>query len=394
MAFASGPVTFQRFEISGPLPEDVTDELVAALNGRSFGQAPPLSDDTQIGWIGPQHVLQTQLSAETIAFGRFAHLAMRMDRLKPPANVVKAYIRMEEEAALQSSGREQLSRGEKRQARDAALSRADAEARSGEFRRITTMPVLFDLQHKRLYLGSLSPTAADKLRVLVHETFGCNLEAIEPEMLAGQCLTAHNNARALESLVPFTLVEPPEGFGGAGADFAGTDLNFLGKEFLTWLWHQIDTQSGALQVRDGQDIVVMIDKTMRLKCDFGLTGTDVITADGPASLPEARAALKVGKQPNKLGLVVGSPLGEFRLSLDGPRLAISSLALPEPDTEQDERARLEHRFELAADAANIIDALFEVFVLERTGRDWDTLLQQMSAWAKGGRRPKLHAQSA
>jgi hypothetical protein len=108
-------------------------------------------------------------------------------------------------------------------------------------------------------------------------------------------------------------------------------------------------------------------------------------------LPEAKAAVRVGKQPTKLGLIVGAPVGEFRLTLEGNRLAVSGLTLPEDEEEQDARARLERRFELIGDAANLLDALFELFVLARTGREWNRELAAMSAWAAGkaGKRPRV-----
>ncbi len=382
MAFASGLVSFQRFSVGGPWHDDITDDFVKSLAGHSFGQSPVQADDAQAGWIGPGHLFETEILAHRIAFGPFAHLALRVDRLRTPPNVLKAYIHMEEETRLQTSGRDFLSRGEKRQAREAAVIRAEEETRGGSFRRMNSYPVLIDLPGRTVYLANLGASVADKLMELFNRTFGCSLEPVDPEHVAVRIMNAAGNTRALESLSPFSLVEPPEGF-GESADFSGSNLNFLGKEFLTWLWHQTDAADGPLRVTSGDDVTVMIDKTVHLKCDFGLTGTDVITADSPASLPEARAALKIGKQPTKAGLIVGCPVGEFRGTLDGERFTVSGLALPEDDTERDWRARLEQRFELVTDAANLIDALFEIFITRRTARKWPADLRTLATWAAG-----------
>ncbi|MCK4340498.1 MAG: hypothetical protein KAY37_02090 [Phycisphaerae bacterium] len=395
MAFASGPVSFLRFMIDGSLPTDITDKLVQAVNSRAFGKSGVQSDGTQSGWIGPRHLFETEIAAEHIACGPFVHLAVRIDRLKAPANVVKAYIRLEEETALQTGGREFLNRGEKRQAREAALIRADQETRAGGFRRMKAYPLLIDLEHQMVYLGNSGPSVADKVMQLFYDTFGRGLEPVDPERVAVRIMERARKTRALESLTPFTLVTPPEGYGEAAVGFAGTDLNFLGKEFLTWLWYRIDADEGPLKVRTGDEVTVMIDKIVRLKCDFGLTGTDVITADSPANLPEARAALRIGKQPTKMGLIVGAPAGEFRFTLDGMRLAVSGLTLPEDETEQDVRARLEQRFESITDVANLLDALFEMFLLSRTDRNWSRDLRSMSAWAAGQpEKTQLRAASA
>jgi len=364
------------------MPDEISDAFLDALNQKSFGKLGPLPDDTQLGWVGPRHVFETEIAAEHVSFGRFAHAGLRVDRLRAPANVLKSYVQIEKEAALQVAGREYLSRGELKNARQRAVDRAEAEARSGSFRRISAYPVLIDLSDRTVYLGNTSPTLADKLMQLFNDTFGCALEPGGPERVALRLLSAARNEQALDKLTPFRLVHAPEGFDGDDARFE-RDLSYLGKEFLTWLWFQTDRDAGPLRVQTGDEVTVMLDRTLALKCDFGLTGSDVINCDGPTRLPEARSALRIGKQPTRAGLIVGGPLGEFRFTLDGPRWTLSSLALPESEADRGERERVEQRFELVADAAALIDALFDIFLQKRSGRAWEGELREMRAWASG-----------
>jgi hypothetical protein len=86
----------------------------------------------------------------------------------------------------------------------------------------------------------------------------------------------------------------------------------------------------------------------------------------------------------KMGLTLGCPLGEFRLTLDGPRFTVSSLIVPEDESEEDIRVRFEQRFERVADTCDLLDALFELFLLRRTNRTWSADLHKMSEWATGG----------
>ncbi len=381
MSFASGSVSFQRFYIQGNLPSDVTAELVEPLAARAFGQQPVQSDHTQIGWLGPRHLFDTRIDPEQIAFGRFAHLAVRLDKLAPPANVLRSYVRMEEQAAMQASGRPFLSRSERRQAREAAVLKAEQEAREGAFRRMSSCPVLIDLEAGVLYLGTTAAGMGERVMQLFRDTFGGSLEPVDAGQLAARLMIAARNSRALDNLAPFHLVKPPAD--EAGADFAGLTLGFLGREFLTWLWYRCDCGEGRIRLSGGDEIAVMIDRTLRLKCAFGLSGTDVITADGPGALPEARAALSTGKLPTRAGLIVGGALGEFRFTLDAERMAVSGLVLPEPEERADGRARLEQRFESIADAADLLDGLFELFLVERTASDFAATLRKMSAWAAG-----------
>jgi hypothetical protein len=383
VAFAAGPVSFQRFTITGSIPSDVTDRFVEAVAGKAFGQSPAQTDDTQIGWIGPGHLFETTIAAERIAFGRFAHLAMRIDSLRVPPNVLRSYIRMEEEVAQEAGGREFLNRAEKRKAREAALVRAQKEARGGGFRRMNSYPVLIDLEGGTVYLGNLGAKAGEKLMQLFSDTFGCALEPVDVDRIALRSIGSLKDGRVLEQLAPFHLAAPPNDFGEEAADFARGNLAFLGKEFLTWLWYHVDADEGPLRIQTGDELTVAIDKTLRLKCDFELTGTDVIAADNPTSLPEARAALRIGKQPTRMGLIVGGPLGEFRFTLDGPRMTVTGLALPDGEDEPDARARIERRFELVVDLAEVLDALLELYLYRRTAKGWSGVLRKMSHWAAG-----------
>lgn len=392
MAFASGPVSFQRFFVTGSIQDEITDTFVAALNEHAFGRQPARGDDVHFGWIGPGHLFETTLAPERIAFGRFAHLALRIDRTAIPGNILRSYIRMEEETAREASGREFLSRGERRAAKEAATLRAEQEAKAGHFRRMSAYPVLIDLAGPTVYLGTPGAKVAEVLMALFSDTFGMALEPAGPEHVATRSMIAAKNARALETLAPLHLVEPPDAYGDEGeGDFAARHLAFLGRELLTWLWYHSDAQDAPLRLRAGNEITVMLDRTLRMKCDFGLTGTDVITADGAASLPEARAALQIGKQPTKAGLIIGAATGEYRLTLDGERLTVSGLVLPEQEQgERDPRALLEERFEAITDAADLLDALFELFLHRRTARDWREELTAMSAWATSQpRRPRI-----
>ncbi len=378
MGFASGAVSYQRFFIEGSFPGEIDDTLVDALQQRAFDRTAPQPDDTQIGWIGPRHLFDTELHADALAAGRFVHLAVRLDRLKVPGNVLRSYIRLEEQQVREAQGRPMLTKGEKRRAREAAIIRADEEMRAGSFRRITSYPVLIDLERRELFLGSTGQGLADKVMELFRMTFAAALNPATPAGIAERMLS--DEFEKLERVEPLRLVAPPTE--DATLDGDPGDLSFLGREFLSWLWYRIDGAQ-TLQLSDGGELTIAIDKTLRLKCDYGLTGTDAISADVPTQLPEARAALRSGKQPIKAGLVIGAPLGEFSCALDGQRFTLSGLNVPEDRSVQDAAARREARFEAISDVAALLDAAFEVFLLRRLRSDWDNEARAMAAWAAG-----------
>ena len=386
MGLSSGSVSFRRYSITGAGPADVTDAFVKAVHDNAFGRYGSASTDgTEVGWITPRHLFDNDITAEHIAVGRFVSLAMRLDRNVVPSAVFKSYVRIEEDVALQAAGRELLSKSERAQARETAQIRAEREAKNGAFRRIFAYPLLIDLDRQTVYFGNLGVAVNDKMMALFVDTFGCALEPASADRLAYRLMQAAGATEGVEHAKPFHLIRTPQDHPGAPDDFDAGDRSFLGKEFLTWLWFKIDSDDHALRVSTGDEVSVMIDHVLRLECDFALTGTDVITADGPSALPEARAALTVGKQPTKMGLIFGGRAGEFSLVLDGRQMAVSRLVLP-PDSEagdKDLQARRERRFEQIADAAELLDVLYELFLRRRMAGTWSRELGKMRAWAAG-----------
>lgn len=382
MAFAAGAASFQRFYITGPMAEDIDDAFLAQLKTRAFGEAPALTDDTQVGWTGPAHLFDRSFEADTIAFGRYAHFAIRIDRLAIPPAVLRSYIRQEQEVAMEAAGRPVLGKAELRQAKETATLRAEQEVKAGHYRRMQSYPVLVDLERGVCLLGTTGSTVAEKLMLLFSDTFGAALEPAEPKPVAERLLAGSGAAQVLENLAPATLVRP-EGEASESQDLGIRGLRFLGKELLTWLWFRAEANDATLRVFNRDDVSVQLDRTLRLVCDFGLTGTDVITAEQPTGLPEARAALATGKQPQKAGLVFAGGFGEASLTLDGPRFAVSRLLTPDGEADQDPRAAIEDRFDRIFESLDLLDAVYEVFLRQRTAKEWPAELHQMSQWAAG-----------
>ncbi len=378
VALAAGPISFQRFLVSGKLPTTVTDRLVAALQERSFGRIPPTAD-RQVGWIGPRHLFENEFDAAAITAGRFAHLAVRVDQLAAPGAVLRSYIRQEEDVTRAASGRDFLSRGERKKAREAALLRAEQESRAGQFRRMGSIGVLFDLERRTIYIANTSTKSGEIVAQLVADTLGVTPEAADPGRIAYELLHASGLARGLENLTAMPLVRAPAG-SPEPETWAGRDQPFLGSEWLTWLWFRSDADEGNLQLRGGTSVTVALDRVLQMKCDFGLTGTATLVADGPTQLAEARAALRTGKRPVRAGLVLGSSTGEARLTLSARQMAVSGLVVPDSEERDPLAARVE-RFEHLADTVVVLDALFEQFLTLRTSRDWRNEHRRMCAWA-------------
>lgn len=381
MGFASGPVTFRRFFFAGQVPDRADSGLIKSIRANAFGRASEASPDgIQIGWIAPTNLFDADISEEKVIVDRFVHLWMRMDRTAPPGNIVRSYVALEEAAEREASGRPMLTARQRKEARQKGVDRAEKEARDGRFRRVSAVPLLIDLPARTVYFGGLGNTASDKFIQLFRDTFDMSLDLGGSEDVAYRIMAAAGDSRAVEDAEPFHLVTPTAVVDDEDG-FSFDNRQFFGKEFLTWLWFKSEEDEGTFTLR-GENVFVSFSGSMRLDCDFKSTGSDTIRCDAPARSPEAKAALAIGKQPVKAGLILGGRGGEFPLVLDGPRMSLSGLRLPESEA-TDRLAKLEDRFTQIADVAGLLESLFGLYLGRRASGDWSAELSRMQSWATG-----------
>ena len=172
MGFASGSVTFKRFFVGGQGTKQVDESLLEALSKHAIGRDSMVEPDrTEVGWVTGDHILDTEFDFGKNAIEDCLYFALRIDTNKPPTDLVRSFQRLNEQATLEASGREVLTKEDRLEARDQARSRADREAAAGMHRRMKHYPVLWDLARNDLYLGATSPTVVDRFVLLFDTTF-------------------------------------------------------------------------------------------------------------------------------------------------------------------------------------------------------------------------------
>jgi len=385
MGFDKGSITFRRYAISGWKHGVVDDAMLGALAADAFGRYGSADEKIDLGWITPAHLFDVDFAADKIEFGRFAHFRLRVDRNTIPGAILQSYVLIEELAALEASGRDKLSKQDRAEAKLAAKLRAEKEAKSGAYRRIGSYPVLVDLENAVLFVGHGGNAINERVVQVFCDTFDVQLIALDTQSIAARWADRLGDARALEDAKPCHLTSPPEGVDGDAFGLDSTDRSFLGREFLTWTWYRTAASEGLMPLAgdngtDGDnELAAAVVKLLQLQCDFNLTGSASIRADGPAELPESKVALAHGKQPSKLGLILGSGRDQWTFSL-GADLGVSGLTL-EPSESDDPIDRLTERLDAVADLGQLIDRLFGSFLKIRLSSDWTAELGRMIEWA-------------
>jgi hypothetical protein len=389
MGFWNGRVTFTRYQVSGDRPLPLGEEILEQTRQHQIGLAGTLdpADGVATGWSGGDHVLDLTIELGKNIVDDALHLAIRIDSDKIPAALLRAYTQLETEARAQQNPSGIATKAQRQEAKEAAQLRAAAEAADGRFRRLNAFPVLWDANANFLYAGSTSANVLDRLQILFRETFDRTLEPITSGSLA-RGLAPDDSAGPRLSLANFDRGPLAASRGTSAPDsipaWAGDDhtsLDFLGNEFLVWIWHALQNDGESVSLTDGSTVTVMLAKTLTLDCPRGETGRDHLTDDAPTRLPEALRALQSGKLPRKAGMILVRQGAEYELTLQAESLQVAGLSLPKA-----EGVRLSPfetkltRLESLRHLSQTLDLLFDAFLRRRTSSAWTDDLGRIRRW--------------
>lgn len=383
MSFLTGTVSFSRFQVVAGSPKRLDEGLLEKLSAHRIGARVCLpADHEEVGWLGGRHLLDVGFDVEKNIILDCLHFGMRIDAARVPPDLLRAYVELEVEAL-----REKSDAGRRRQAVEAARDRAEGELREGRYRRQRQFSVLWDTRQDVLYVGATAPAVLERLHPLFRLTFHKRLEPMTAGHLAYRWAEEKGTDRRLENLKPACFVEPSGKNGDPSVYWTAHDSasrDYLGNEFLLWLWYALWTEGDTLKLPDGSEATVMFVNQLMLECPRGESGKELITCDGPTLLPESRRAIQSGKLPRRAGLMVSRQGQDHVFTLQAESFNICSATLPKTESNGngDARAHAEERVEQIRHLAQTVDLLFQTFLQRRLSAEWQNRLHQMAAWLK------------
>jgi len=375
MPFLTGRLSYRLFKPSGRSPGGFGPEVLDLLSAHAIGtQRVASADGSQHGWTAGDHVLDTQFDLAKNVINDALHIAFRVDSNKPPADLLRAYMEVELKALAANNPSGHPSAKQKREAKLIAKDRIEHESKDGRFIRRKAIPILWDGLSNELYVGTTSAGILDRLASCFKETFDRKLDPMDATSEACE-----------EHISRVDATEPTRFSHGQGDDVvwmvAEDDRNFLGNEFLVWLWYTLENESDTIKLADGSEVAVMMARTLALECPRGQYGKDTLASDGPAKLPEAFRALQAGRLPRKAGLTLVRHDKVYELTLQAETLAVSSARLPAPE-EEDVRARLEERISAIRHLGETLRLLYRAFLEKRLKASWANDASPIKRWLK------------
>jgi len=415
MSFTQGRVSFCCFKVTGDAPPAVDEAMLSILSEHRFRETEiGAPDEVEVGFVTAEHLLDTDFTFEKVAYGvggmpgTAALLSMRMDTHKVPADVKQAYRKLNEQAAAEDSPTGYASKSEKREAKETAARQMQEDLAAGKFRRSKSIQLLWDLAHQKLYCAAAGNTVIEHLSRLFRQSFSCELEYLSAGVAAGEFFRAHGRQRDYEDLHPGAFTPPPPEAAerhddaqtsGGPQDVSIPELpwiaqsvdlkDYLGNEWLTWLWWLTETEEGVI---GETGLFVALVQALDMDCAWGVRGKQSLRGEivggGPTRLPEAGEALASGKWPRKAGLLLSDGEAQWELTLQADKRVVSSVKLPEIEEAATPRELVERRLELTLKLAEALDRAYTTFLTQRASGGWPGKREAMRKWVRSRVQPR------
>lgn len=378
MPFLRGSLGFERFTVEGFPSDAFSDEHIEILSQNAAGrQSSEALENVHVGFLGGEHLFDQDFDLSKNLINNAAHFSVRIDTNAIPSAIKAAWLQMELAGIAKDNEGGIITKAQKKDAKEAVEHRCETEAATGKYRKMQTFPLLWDLDQEQLYFGGSVGNASGLCTDLVERTFDVELTRVGAGSLAKAWASDHDQYDAIDDAQPADFAaggwqSPP-----AWANEHSGLPDFLGNEFLLWLWWTVQTDSDTIALPDESEVTVMLTKTLSLECPRGDSGKETITAESPISLPEAMQAIESGKLPRKTGMTLLSNGRQFDFVMQGETFGISGAKIHLDD---DEDFGDEERIDAIRLLSDTTDQMFYAFCERRTAKTWAKDQSQIQSW--------------
>ena len=390
MPFLNGTVTYARFAVTGDAPTRIDQSVIDAFAANPARPTPVgVPPGPEAGWTAGHHILDENFSLERMAFEGWIHAGMRLDVVRVPPEVRRAYVAIAEQArsaAMEEGSPGWLPRTARREARAEAQRQWEEEVGQGRYRSSKLVPFLWNPAKRVVLTPATSDAVLAPMRDLFTATFGGRLEPRSSGSLGLDLLATRGLLTSFEDAQPDNLGRAPAG-GEEGrpevpwATGGPEPKDFLGNVFLLWLWWRFENGEGLIDQPNRRSIAITIDRSIESECAWGMTGRQTLAGDAPTSWPESRVAIANGKWPRRIGLLISDGAYDWACTLQGDRFTVSGLRLPRPEVPSETPAEAAlQRIESIGAFDQALIGLYEAFLADRFSDAWPTRRGLMAEW--------------
>lgn len=404
MPFTAGSISFTQLHLPSNAPS--RHEIVRRLLDAPFKPPKIIGTETTLGFTGPRHMHHLRDTDRDVEHcnGDACVIGCRIDTHKVAPATRKA---LRDQYVDEARGdRESIGGDERREAiehADQVLTREIAEGKHTS--RWWTQLLIED--DSTILVNTTSSAKLEAIRSEIGRVLGVSPQIVSAGPMA--LLTAQSfdlgEPDAIGDMQPLMLTKGPKGnrqmdlsnpYGLTGdapsvpwASRSPEPLDFLGNEFLLWLWWYAasDDEFVLADEEDGSEAYVAINPTL-LECAWDFGGTHRISESSggtpAATMPEVARALANGKWPRaaRVHLTVGTMPG-LEFTFAGDAWKISSVKLPRESFDDCETQTeiTDRRIELTRQIAETMQHLYANFLADRVDNP-NSVCHGIGQWIK------------
>jgi len=349
MPFDQGNVTFRICRLPEPMPQDAV-ELFAA---NAAGSLDNVIDEPQWGWVTPRHLLDTNITEDTIKFNGYYHVCLRQAERKIPASLLTAECRIAELGKMAETGAEHLSKKERRAIKEEVRKHLLPQMPP----QLAGTYCVIDTAERLLFTTAVSQHAFEIFAAWFVKTIGFEPIPLTPDVASAALFGIDGSS------IPALCISPS--LKQDDGDGNGT----LGENFLTWLWYFQEARGGMLPQSKLGSFALMIDGPLSFIAEGAGAFESVVRKGTPTISAEAKAALMVGKKLKSAKFVLAQDRNvEWSCVLDANEFVFRGLKLPEGEA-MDPLGIFEERMTNLYTFHSVFFGLFEKYLKEMADKE-------------------------
>jgi len=180
MGLLSSTVSITRYKVEGKVEEPILETIADCLNTNTIAETDNDLSEKTVGWTSFDNPFNPDFGGSSFVMGSHLVFSLRIDKKVIPSKIMKKHCAIEEAKRLAETGREYLSRNEKKAIKEHVTSVL--------FLRIPSTPNIYDLiwdyEDSSLLFFSNLKSANEELETLFPETFNLSLIRLFPYTMA------------------------------------------------------------------------------------------------------------------------------------------------------------------------------------------------------------------
>jgi recombination associated protein RdgC len=176
MGILSASVSVTRYQVQGKVETPVTENITNGLKDNTIAEIDNQISDKSVGWTSFDKPFQPNFEGSSFVYGSYFVFSLRIDKKSITPKVLKKQYTIEAAKRMAESGRDYLSKAEKKLVKDHVIS--------GLCLRIPATPNVYDLvwnhEDSSVWFFTNLKAANEELESLFAKSFGLSLIRMFP----------------------------------------------------------------------------------------------------------------------------------------------------------------------------------------------------------------------